>query len=376
MFKLESELQSLVHLRPEIVLGGIPEISPDYCSDVPAAISLGREIQLASGPIDNLFIDANAILTFVECKRHGDSRLKREVYAQAINYASDLKNMLLDYSGKSFLEQFFSLISKVNDFKFKTFDELLATLGKDPVLVGKDLFDWRTQFIDRLEFNIKHGVFRIVILCGASPESRFSATMLRNLMQLMTYAEKDTARYDLLLMDVSETGQNEYVSRIIWRRYSPLPQIPLLASASRDTSLGIETMRETRASMAVNNPSADASLVRLLSTLDENGYSVQENTQGLAFIRGKKSLYTMVRIVNEGWQLVRHQIRRGEILHADIENKQLPSCLELTKMTIASKTSSAPGTEGAMYEITITPTPDQEITLEVLSVLAPRPIEM
>ncbi len=91
MFKLESELQSLVHLRPEIVLGGIAEISPDYCSDVPAAISLGREIQLASGPIDNLFIDANAILTFVECKRRGDSRLKRDVYAQAINYASDMK---------------------------------------------------------------------------------------------------------------------------------------------------------------------------------------------------------------------------------------------------------------------------------------------
>ena len=79
--------------------------------------------------------------------------------------------------------------------------------------------------------------------------------------------------------------------------------------------------------------------------------------------------------INDGWQLVRHQIRRGEILHADIENKRLPSCLELTKMTIASKTSSAQGTEGAMYEITITPSPEAEITLEMLVVLAPRAIE-
>jgi UDP-N-acetylglucosamine enolpyruvyl transferase len=150
----------------------------------------------------------------------------------------------------------------------------------------------------------------------------------------------------------------------------------LLASASRDTSLGIEAMREMRASMAINNPAADASLIRLLSILDENGYSVQENTQGLAVIQGKKSLYTMVRIIEAGWQLVRHQIRRGEVLHSDIESKKLPSCLESSRKNIASKTSSAQGTEGTMYEITITPTPDQEITLEMLLVLTPRPIEM
>ena len=59
MFKLESELQSLVHLRPEIVLGGLPDISPSDCDDVPAAISLGREILLTRDPIDNLFIDAS-----------------------------------------------------------------------------------------------------------------------------------------------------------------------------------------------------------------------------------------------------------------------------------------------------------------------------
>jgi hypothetical protein len=127
--------------------------------------------------------------------------------------------------------------------------------------------------------------------------------------------------------------------------------------------------------MSINHPAADASLSRLLNVLDENGFSIQENTQGLAIVQGKKSLYTMIRIVTDGWQFVRHQIRRGEILHADIENKRLPSCLEFIKMTIASKTSSAQGTEGAMYEITISPSPDAEITLEMLLVLAPRAIE-
>ena len=65
MFDSESILQLLVHERPDVILSGIPEINPQFCPDTPAILSLGREIPLNSGPIDNLYIDTNAIITFV-----------------------------------------------------------------------------------------------------------------------------------------------------------------------------------------------------------------------------------------------------------------------------------------------------------------------
>lgn len=375
MFKYETELQDLVHRQPEIVLSGIPEISPDYCSDVPTPLSLGRELPLASGPIDNLFIDANAILTFVECKRHGDSRLKREVYAQAINYASDLQNMLLHFNGVEFLDQLFALLSKAQDSKFHSFAELCSALENDPVLVGKDITDWRNQFKDRLEFNIKRGIFRIVILCGASPESRFSAQMVRNLMQLMTYSERDSSRYDLLLMDVSESGSNDFVSKIVWRRYAPLPQIPLLASASRDTSQGVEAMLTRRSVMKNKNPMTEEALVQTLNSLDECGYSAEENTHGLAILKNKKSIYILIRIEDHAWKVVRHQIRQGEILHSEIEANNLPAILRTVEHQLTTKSSSANGVTSTMYELTITPALNQPIAPEIFGALSRRDVE-
>lgn len=372
MFKLESELQTLVDERPEIVLGGIPEISPDYCSDVPAVLSLGREIPLSSGPIDNLLIDANAILTFVECKRHGDGRLKREVYCQAINYASDLRNMLQDSDGADFLKDFWDLISKAQECKFDSLDALYAALSKDAILSGKNVSDWQAQFKERLERNIKRGIFRVIILCGASPESRFSASMIRNLMQIMTFSEKESARYDLLLMDLSEASDNDYMSRIVWRRYAPLPQIPLLANASRDTSKGIEAMRKRRQAMASNNPVAENCLMQLFGVLDEGGYSVEENTIGFAVYKGKRSIYTTIRVKETGWEIVRHQIRRGERLNLQIEQKTLPQTLSSLNYTIAEKTSSIQPAGGSMYEIVISPAPGQPVSEALLTELSPQ----
>jgi hypothetical protein len=57
MFKNESEFQELIHNNPGIVLSGIPEVDPNLCPDTPTIASLGREVSLASGPIDNLYID-------------------------------------------------------------------------------------------------------------------------------------------------------------------------------------------------------------------------------------------------------------------------------------------------------------------------------
>src|ERR1035438_5388601 len=45
--------------------------------------------------IDFLFVDQNAMLTFVECKRFDDTRSRREVIGQVLEYAANGQNQRL-----------------------------------------------------------------------------------------------------------------------------------------------------------------------------------------------------------------------------------------------------------------------------------------
>ena len=145
MFRFETELQKLVHEKPELVLSGIPEVNPEHCPDTPMMVSLGTEIGLDSGPVDNLFIDTNAIFTFVECKRYSDSRIKREVYPQALNYASDLQSRLIHYEGEEFIEQLFLVLRRGKETKYHSLEDVISALSTDPVIEGKNRrSDWST----------------------------------------------------------------------------------------------------------------------------------------------------------------------------------------------------------------------------------------
>jgi len=356
MFDSESILQNLVHEKPEVILSGIPEINPQYCPDTPTIISLGREIPLSSGPIDNLYIDTNAIITFVECKRYSDSRIRREVYSQAINYASDLQNMLSHYSGNQFCDEFFNIINKGQDSQFMGYQEIIDVLSEDPLLNGKHIDDWQDQFIQRLEYNIKAGVFRIVIACGPSPDNIFSYSTIRNLIQLMSFSEANNNKYDLLLLDIREED-GKYNSKIIWRRYAYLPQIPLIAQATRDTSSGIEAMNNRYSAL----PGSERRLLdELKLALNHYDYYLLENTQGYAVYSEKtnQSMYVLIRIDSEDWKVVRHQITEPEKLFYLVEDHQIDELVCEFDYQVRNKLTSK---KEPMHEIIITPTKETQV---------------
>ncbi|WP_369601040.1 hypothetical protein AAIA72_14650 [Hahella sp. SMD15-11] len=356
MFKTESELQARLHLDPQLVLSGLPDINPEFCPDAPGLVSLGREIQLSSGAIDNLFIDINAVLTFVECKRYSDSRLKREVYPQVINYASDLQNQLIHYNGKVFQKRFGDLISTASNACYKNLDAVMHALSKDPILEGKKVSEWRQQFLERLEFNVKNGVCRVIILCAPEPNSVFNYRAVRNLMQLMTFSECSTSRYDLVLMDLREEHDN-LVSKIIWRRYSALPQIPLVAESIRDISAGIDRMKEREEGLP---PDRRVLIDRLLEALSDYGLVAVENTKGYALMDAdtRKSVYTSIAIRDQDWTVVRHQIRPPESLY-ELEANGHTDILDGFNFTIQRKRSAlAPG---KLYQIEIAPDASTDI---------------
>ncbi len=352
MFISENDMQLAVHQDPGIILSGIPEANPEFCPDVPGLISLGREIQLASGPIDNLFIDANAILTFVECKRYSDSRIKREVYPQAVNYAADLKNQLIHYNGDDFHLKLSEIILSAKGSKYQSMEAILSDLSDDPLLSRKDLSEWRHQFLNRLELNIKSGACRIILLCGSTHDNVFNFRAIRNLMQLMSFSERPTSLYDLILMDLREERDCK-LSRIIWRRYAPLPQIPLIAETVRDTSIGIDRMKVRESCLP---PDQKLALRRFIEELSSKGIIAVENTYGYALKRqsSKKSLYITIEIRDKDWIIIRHQIGHSEPLYSKLKIGEKLPYLSDTEVSTVSKESSTGS--GEMFEIRITPT--------------------
>jgi hypothetical protein len=87
----DRELQRLLELNPDLLPGA--QIDPE----VPRRwMLIKREKQvpdpssgLARWSVDMLFVDQDARPTFVECKRHDDTRSRREVVAQMLDYAAN-----------------------------------------------------------------------------------------------------------------------------------------------------------------------------------------------------------------------------------------------------------------------------------------------
>ena len=347
MFKSESAFQELIHSKPEIVISGIPEIDPTLCPDTPTIISLGREIRLDSGPIDNLYIDTNAVLTFVECKRYSDSRIKREVHSQAVNYAADLQGMLTHYNGEDFLSRFTEIVNSADDAHYSSLDNILDDLSKDPVLENRNIRDWQKQFLERLEFNIKHGICRIVIACAPDPRSNFSYTQIRNLMKLMQFSESAQSNYDLILMDIRES-KSGYESKIIWRNYAALPLIPLIANSNRDTSQKIEELHNTIEGLDINIRSQ---LEDFISILDSLGIYTKDNSSGFALYwqESNKSLYTKIQVTKTDWLVNRHQVREGEELFSHLKSNDSLNGL----LKPEDKVSESSGVHGTIFDIKI-----------------------
>ncbi|OUR95743.1 hypothetical protein A9Q84_14675 [Halobacteriovorax marinus] len=329
-FVSESLMQKHIHENPADLQNGIPELDPDLNESVPRLISLGREIPLLSGPLDNLFIDINGVLTIVECKRYSDSRIKREVYSQVINYTTDLQNMLLDIENKNVFENFKNIISKVSDI------EILEELKKDTILSGKNIDHWETEFKKAFARNIRSAYFRVIILCSPTDSidlsgkqvKSFSGNQIRNLMDIMSFSENKYNNYELILMDMRSRSSSSTIidSKIIWRRYSKLPMIPLVGNSIRDNASKIE--RNLAFIPSYSKPHQDT-LEKLLANL-KGKYRLKENSQGYSINKENKSLYTEISLNEKEWQIRSHQISDNEpifILLNEINSKAYDSIL-------------------------------------------------
>lgn len=92
-YATEDELQQLIANHPELLCGD--QIDPE---EPRRWLLLDREVGVPGGAgqgdrwsIDHVFIDHEAIPTFIEVKRSSDVRIRREVVGQLIEYAANAK---------------------------------------------------------------------------------------------------------------------------------------------------------------------------------------------------------------------------------------------------------------------------------------------
>lgn len=138
----EGWVQRLIHLFPQSL--PITDIEPRFDDVIPICMELPTE----AGYVDNLFVTADGDLVLAECKLWRNPQARREVVAQAIDYAHSL-------SGWSY-QQFEAAISKAR-----------LPNGKAP---GGSLFEIVTRgqggdeigFIDAVSRNLRLG--RILLL--------------------------------------------------------------------------------------------------------------------------------------------------------------------------------------------------------------------
>lgn len=131
--------------------------------------------------VDFLFVDQDAVPTFVECKRFSDTRARREVIGQMIEYAANGHR----YWDKKALRNVADQTAKSNGF------ELVDALSK---LGGPDC-DSPDEFFNHIEQNLREGQLRIVFFLEDSPIE---------LRSLVEFLNKQMERSEVLLVEARQ----------------------------------------------------------------------------------------------------------------------------------------------------------------------------
>src|SRR3989442_7228924 len=160
----ESWLQEVLRKHPDILPVG--EIEPIFHPLIP----IGREVAVAGGKIDNLFISHRGYLVLVETKLWRNPEAKRDVVSQTIDYGSsiskwtytDLDKVVRDYT-KKYADQTYGLTDWVShqcgpvEGGTEFFEETVAKnlrLGRFLTLIVGDKI--RPSVIEMLEYIRKY----------------------------------------------------------------------------------------------------------------------------------------------------------------------------------------------------------------------------
>lgn len=196
LYEKEDLLQRLIEQYPAILAG--EQIDPD---NPRRWILISREMGVpehAGGNdqwfLDHLFIDQDGIPTFVEVKRSTDTRIRREVVAQMLDYAANATV----YWPVTRLRQAFE--SHFDDPSHALYDHLGITTGEDDAYWGK------------VDSNLRLGKLRLLFVADEIPMS------LQRIIEFLNSQMIDTEVLGLEIKQyVSSTNQRTLVPKLLGR---------------------------------------------------------------------------------------------------------------------------------------------------------------
>jgi len=157
-YSAEDVLQALLERHPDLLAGG--QVTPD---DPRRWALIGREqgvpdreASASRWSIDHLFVDQDAVPTLVEVKRSTDTRIRREVVGQLLDYAAN---------GVRYWP--------LSDLR-ASFEATQRRLGREPLDVMSELcadnLTTIDDFFDRLGDNLRAGRIRMMFVADLIPE--------------------------------------------------------------------------------------------------------------------------------------------------------------------------------------------------------------
>jgi len=152
----EDILQELLQKYPDLLAGNqIDELNPRKWIFISREVSIPDE-EYAGGrwSLDHLFIDQEGIPTLVEVKRSTDTRIRREVVGQMLDYASNA----VSHWNVEFLKSQYETICEKNGDEPET--NLQLKLGSD---INYD------EFWEKVEVNLNAGKIRLLFVADKIP---------------------------------------------------------------------------------------------------------------------------------------------------------------------------------------------------------------
>ena len=220
-YPTEDDLQHLLALKPALLPGD--QINPDVPREW---LLVRREMGIPDGAnqpdrwsIDHLFLDQDGIPTLVECKRASDTRIRREVIAQMLEYAANATSYWNAAELQRAAEETHKKIASSLD------DSLERLLGsRDEAKIA--------DFWKSVESNLRAGKVRLIFVADEIPPE---------LRRLVEYLNERLLDVDVLAVEVKQflgDGVRAVVPRLIGMTQKALD----VKSGERKKPLNAETL--------------------------------------------------------------------------------------------------------------------------------------
>jgi hypothetical protein len=260
-YLLEVNLQEILAEHPDLLAGD--QINPDDPRRwllVSREMGIpGNEYETGRWSLDHLFIDQDGIPTFVECKRSTDTRARREVVAQMLDYAANG----IEYWDVNWIRQ---VATETAEDSGKSLDNEVIELLKGGAETDIEGF-W-----GKVEENLKHHKVRLIFVTDHTP---------RELRRLVEFLNDEMINIEVLAIEVKQ-----YKSTLNSSEKALVPRVLGMTEAAR--SIKQKTTRNTNRTDFLSRctPEARDFFERVLDLATEHKHVIYWGTAGFS-VRGR-----------------------------------------------------------------------------------------